>query len=161
MGGVPDARWQTDNQLHLTLAFLGELERPVAEDVALALGQVRQPALDLSFGEFGAFDTRQGRLSALWVGVEPGEAVAALASRVAQAALLAGVAVESRRFVPHITLARFPAGGVERASITRFLGHRRPPATGFRVEAFSLFESFMGTGGSHYRVVQSWPLSGR
>jgi 2'-5' RNA ligase len=161
MGGVPDARWQTDAQLHLTLSFLGELERPVAEDIALALGQIRQPRLDLNLGDFGAFDTRRGRLAALWVGVEPVAAVAALAVRVAQAAQAAGVAVAARRFVPHITLARFPARGVEPAAIARFLADRRPPSLRFEATAFHLFESHMGAGGSFYRVVESWPLEKR
>jgi 2'-5' RNA ligase len=158
MGGVPDARWQTDAQLHLTLLFLGTVERPVAEDIAVALGRVRGPALALCFGAFGAFDTRHGRISALWVGVEPRERLAALAERVRAAAASAGVAVSARRFVPHVTLARFPARGAERASLARFLADRRPPALRFAVDAFHLFESHMGSGGSHYRVVASWPL---
>ena len=32
-GGVDGARWQDEEQLHLTLRFIGEVERPVAEDV--------------------------------------------------------------------------------------------------------------------------------
>jgi 2'-5' RNA ligase len=160
MGGVSEARWQTDAQLHLTLAFLGELARPVAEDAMLALSRVRSPPLELAFGEFGAFDTRRGRLSALWIGVEPAAALSALAARVAMAVGSAGVSVPARRFVPHVTLARFPARGIERAAIARFLADRRPPATPFRAEAFHLFESHMGSGGSHYRPVESWPLAG-
>jgi hypothetical protein len=34
MDGVPQARWQDDEQLHLTLRFIGEVDRPVAEDIA-------------------------------------------------------------------------------------------------------------------------------
>ena len=44
MDGVPQARWQDDEQLHLTLRFIGEVDRPVAEDIAAALGQVHAPA---------------------------------------------------------------------------------------------------------------------
>src|SRR6478736_1792645 len=42
--GLPGARWQTDEQLHLTLRFVGEVDRPEAEDVAAALGTVDGPA---------------------------------------------------------------------------------------------------------------------
>ena len=45
MDAVPGARWQDDEQLHVTVRFLGEVERPVAEDAALALSQVVAPAL--------------------------------------------------------------------------------------------------------------------
>src|SRR5687768_8380838 len=40
MGGVTGARWQDDSQLHLTLRFIGEVERPRAEDIATALSNV-------------------------------------------------------------------------------------------------------------------------
>ena len=43
-GGVPAARWQDDEQLHVTLRFVGEVDRPVAEDVAACLARVRAPA---------------------------------------------------------------------------------------------------------------------
>ena len=47
MGGVPGARWQDDDQLHLTLRFIGEVDRPVAEDIAAALGTIHAPPLDI------------------------------------------------------------------------------------------------------------------
>ncbi|MFL6738757.1 MAG: 2'-5' RNA ligase family protein, partial [Sphingomicrobium sp.] len=43
MEGDRDLRWQSDQQLHLTLRFIGEVERPVAEDIAAALAQIRFP----------------------------------------------------------------------------------------------------------------------
>ncbi|WP_302480044.1 2'-5' RNA ligase family protein, partial [Sphingomonas bacterium] len=42
--GVQGARWQSDDQLHLTLRFVGAVERPVAEDIAACLAQVVAPA---------------------------------------------------------------------------------------------------------------------
>ena len=35
-----DFRWQDDEQLHLTLRFVGEVDRPTAEDLAAALGSI-------------------------------------------------------------------------------------------------------------------------
>src|SRR3546814_1235738 len=34
MGGVEGARWQSDDQLHLTLRFIGEVDRHRADDIA-------------------------------------------------------------------------------------------------------------------------------
>ena len=45
-GGPPGWAWQDEAQLHVTLRFIGEVERPVAEDIAAALGAVRAPALE-------------------------------------------------------------------------------------------------------------------
>jgi 2'-5' RNA ligase len=47
MEGIAGARWQDDEQLHLTLRFIGEVDRHVAEDVHAALGSLRHPAFDL------------------------------------------------------------------------------------------------------------------
>ena len=70
MGGIPGARWQSDDQLHLTLRFIGEVDRPQAEDAALALSGVQFPPFEVALAGVGMFDTR-GRPNALWAGVRP------------------------------------------------------------------------------------------
>ena len=40
MEGLPSLRWQHEDQLHLTLRFIGEVERPLAEDLAAALSSL-------------------------------------------------------------------------------------------------------------------------
>src|SRR3982750_3604886 len=73
-------RWQDDEQLHLTLRFVGEVERPVAEDLAAALGRIHTPRFDIRIKSVGRFDQRNS--GALGAGVEPREPVAALAAKV-------------------------------------------------------------------------------
>ena len=109
MGGVAGARWQRDDQLHLTLRFIGEVDRHRAADIAAALGSVRIEPLNLALGGLGSFD-RRGRIDSLWVGVTPQEPVAALAQRINQALRRVHVASDTRAFVPHITVARFSHG---------------------------------------------------
>ena len=36
MGGISGARWQSEDQLHLTLRFIGEVDRHLARDVHAA-----------------------------------------------------------------------------------------------------------------------------
>ena len=43
MGGVPGARWQSDDQLHLTLSFIGDVDRPLADDIAACLTAIDRP----------------------------------------------------------------------------------------------------------------------
>jgi 2'-5' RNA ligase len=50
MEGVRGARWSDEDQLHLTLRFIGEVDRHVADDVHAALGSVRQPPFERSTG---------------------------------------------------------------------------------------------------------------
>src|SRR3954462_5892613 len=68
-----DFRWQDDEQLHLTLRFIGEVDRPVADAAAAALGQVRAPKFELRIAGTGRFEQRSS--GTLWAGVEPKEPV--------------------------------------------------------------------------------------
>lgn len=161
MGGVREARWQTDAQLHATLAFVGEVDRHQAETIATALSHLAAPPLVLGFGPFDTFLTPRGEVAALWIGLRPEAAVAALAQRVAQLLSTAGVPLPTRKFVPHVTLARFPARGAPRAALLRFLTDRQPPASRFPVESVTLFESRLGRSGAHYEPRLDIPLRGR
>src|SRR5690349_2293988 len=90
MGGVRGARWQTDDQLHLTLRFIGEVDRRQAEDLDAALRSVWQPAFTLTLNGLGAFD-RRGEPTALWAGVAPQEPLRSLHKKIDQAIVRAGL----------------------------------------------------------------------
>jgi len=151
MGGVAGARWQRDDQLHLTLRFIGEVDRHRATDIAAALDSVRVEPLALALAGPGSFD-RRGRIDALWVGVSPAEGVAALAQRINQALLRVGIPAEERAFVPHITVARLPRGA---GSISGFPA-RPLPATVFRISGFALWQSALGSDGADYEVIERY-----
>src|SRR4051812_49629661 len=69
MDDSADFRWQTDEQLHVTLRFVGEVDRPIANDLADALGGIRADRLELRISGVGRFAQRNS--GALWAGVEP------------------------------------------------------------------------------------------
>ncbi|WP_310476324.1 RNA 2',3'-cyclic phosphodiesterase [Sandarakinorhabdus sp.] len=150
MGGVAGARWQRAEQLHLTLRFIGEVDRHTAADIAAALGRVNIRPFTAELGEPGLFDHR-GRIDALWVGVRPADALAGLAKAINAALASVGIAPDSRAFVPHITLARgrsmigvsnWPQGPI--------------PRIAWPVAGFALFESQMGKDGSDYSIIARW-----
>src|ERR1051325_5396816 len=80
MDDSPDFRWQDEEQLHLTLRFIGEVDRPVADDLADALGRIRAERFAVRIKGVGRFE--QHSAGALWAGVEPKEPLAALAAKV-------------------------------------------------------------------------------
>jgi 2'-5' RNA ligase len=151
MGGVAGARWQRDDQLHLTLRFIGEVDRHRATDIAAALDGVRVEPLALGLAAPGSFD-RRGRVDTLWVGVSPAEGVAALAQRINQALLRVGVLAETRAFVPHRTTARLPRSA---GSISGFPAQPLP-STVFRITGFALWESRLGHAGADYTVIERY-----
>ena len=58
MGGISGARWQSDEQLHLTLRFIGEVDRHRADDIHAALGGIHQSPFELALNGIGVFDRR-------------------------------------------------------------------------------------------------------
>lgn len=155
MDDSPALRWVGDEQLHLTLRFIGEVEGPTAGDVAAALARARSPEFELRVAGVGRFERRNG--GALWAGVEPRAPVAALAAKVERAVQLAGLEPERRAFHPHITLARWNRR--EAGAVDCFLRRNADlRSERFRVDRFSLFESRLSRHGAHYEEVASYPL---
>ena len=155
MGGIVGARWQDDDQLHLTLRFIGEVDRPLAEDIAAALGGVRHPPFEIALDGLGIFD-RKGRRDALWAGVAPHDALATLHRKVDQALVRAGLPPEGRAYLPHITLARF---GKAAGPIDGFAAaHGGLSSAPFPVTHFGLFKATLGGEGAHYEMVERYAL---
>jgi 2'-5' RNA ligase len=155
MDDSADFRWQDDEQLHLTLRFVGEVERPVAEDVAAALAAIRSARFDIRIHGTGRFEQRSA--GALWAGVEPKPLLAALAAKVERACQSVGLEPERRSFHPHITLARWK--GRRTREVGGFLDRTRGLASEpFEVDRFALFESRLSRHGAHYEEVASYPL---
>ena len=159
MGGVPHARWQDDEQLHLTLRFIGEVDRPQAEDIAAALGQVHAEAPTLAIAGVGRFE-KGGRTDAIWAGVTPRQPLAALHARVDRALAQAGVAPDTRAYLPHITLARLRRGAGVEPAIARFLADRAALSSAcFAPDALLLFESRLGREGARYEAVARYSFA--
>jgi 2'-5' RNA ligase len=156
MGGIAGARWQSDEQLHLTLRFIGEVDRHSARDVDAALGAVHHPRFEIALAGIGAFD-RRGEPVALWAGIVPYDPLRILHKKIEQAIVRAGIEPERRAFTPHITLARLPRGaGPVQTLLETSGGLASPP---FAVEEFSLFESRLTPEGAVYTRLERYPLA--
>ena len=172
MSGIEGARWQTDNQLHLTLAFLGEVDRHGLEAAVQALATIVTPPTDLALAQFGTFDTsRPGRIGTLWIGVEEirdpaanrrpardAGPLSALAQSIRTSLRRANLTPDARNFTPHITLARFGSAGATREMLRPFLTHTPTPRARWQATDFHLVESTLGGEGAHYTPVASYAL---
>lgn len=84
--------------LHLTLAFIGETDDPGA--VKEALKNVSFKPFKLSLSDMGTF----GDL--LWVGAKGNQGLSAAAKAVRDALDASGISYDRKKFVPHITVVR-------------------------------------------------------
>jgi 2'-5' RNA ligase len=155
MDDSPDFRWQDEEQLHLTLRFIGEVERPVADDLANALSRVCTGSFQLRIAGVGCFEQRNNGV--LWAGVDPKAPAAALAAKIERVCQLIGLEPERRAFHPHVTLARWR--GRRTREVQQFLeGQRGLSSDHFDVKTFILFESRLSRHGAQYEEVASYPL---
>lgn len=155
MGGIGGARWQTRDQLHLTLRFIGDVGPHQADDVHAMLAGVRQPAFEATLGGLGSFE-RRGQPEAVWAGVVPHGPLKALHKKVDQAIVRAGLEPEHRAYSPHITLARLKRGaGPVRAFLEQPVARSAP----FLVDSFGLYESKLTQDGAVYTIIERYPLA--
>lgn len=158
--GVRGAKWVDSEQMHLTLRFIGDVDGGQAQDIAVALAQVRAERFALGLSGLGDFSSR-GRAATLWVGVRANAALDTLQARIESAVRRAGVAPEPRTFHPHVTLARFAR---DRSSGEPDLGryyleHEPFSLPPFPVEEFALFSSVLGAPGAHHTMEAAYPLT--
>ena len=157
--GLPAGRAVAPENFHVTLVFLGEHPEPVVEDLHHALEDVKAPGFQLSLSGVGVFGGGIPRL--LYAAVEPEPALSHLRRKVARAAREAGMEVPSKKFTPHVTLARFPKEmpGEDLAAIQGFVARRMQLEAGpFDAERFVLYRSTLGRNGPIYEELADYPL---
>jgi 2'-5' RNA ligase len=157
--GVPGAKWVDPGNFHVSLRFIGEVDEGIAADIDAALAQIHAPRFPLSLAGVGHFGSGD-KARMLWVGVEKSQALLHLHGKVESALMRIGVPPETRRYAPHVTLARLkyvPSSSLPK--IQSFIAEhalvRAPP---FDVERFSLVASYLTKSGPIYEDKADYPL---
>ena len=155
--GLPGARWVDPGNYHLTMRFIGEVDGGRFEDIHAALTRIKAPALDLTLEGISTFGKADAPHT-LWVGVQRNATLAALHAKVDRALVTAGLEPESRKFQPHVTLARLRKNAAGRLGsfVARHSLFRAGPG---RIEHFVLFSSFLQRSGAIYAPEAHYSLS--
>lgn len=156
--GLPGARWRTAEQLHVTLAFYGEIDERRADDLALELERAQGTGpFEIELAGVGAFGDAH-RSHTLWAGVAPCERLNVLAGRCKAAAERAGVTMEKRTYHPHVTLA-YLNSQTDQARLGAWVAQNNllhsPP---IRIDQFGLYSSTLKSDGSLYQLEQVYRL---
>ncbi len=153
--GIPGARWQDADNLHVTLRFVGEIDRHMASDLEAALESVLFAPFQLSISGVGHFESGRGRPNAIWARVAPSGDLDELQMRVEMACRRAGLPPLTRKFIPHITLARLNSGSGPIGDWLRQNGALS--LDNWQVDGFSLFESDLTPNGAIYTEIRKFP----
>lgn len=155
---LTDVRWIPEEQLHLTLRFLGDVEEEHLETLTGRLSALRIQKFLLPLEGVGSFPA-QGSPRVLWCGIGSGPPrLHQLRQRVDDIVLACGIeAADLRTFHPHITLARCRPRAAT-AVYTWLRKHHDFAGPSFSADAFDLFESELNPSGPIHTLLRRFPL---
>ncbi len=146
---LPVGKAVPDDNLHLTLVFLGEQAEDLLEQLHHGLESIKIPAFDLQFDGLGTFGGEATKI--LFARIANNPALTELHRQVRRAAHHAGITLPRERYKPHVTLARFGRGGQWRDAerLEGFIAqHAQVGLPPFPVTGFSLFQSTLHRDGA-------------
>ncbi|WP_136808557.1 RNA 2',3'-cyclic phosphodiesterase [Desulfosediminicola flagellatus] len=153
---IPGSRTVPTDQLHLTLKFLGDVETSLIEDINEALATVSQLIFRICLKHVGHFPPR-GNPRVLWVGIDPVIETIKLRNDIERVLWEIGIPRDTRKFSPHITLARLRNSPIKR--VTQFLAgnslFETPP---FSVDRFHLYSSTLSAKGAAHTSESTFSL---
>ena len=161
---LPNIRWVNPDGIHLTLAFLGELDDAQLADATDAAQLAAQQVHTFSYRltRLGIFGTpRHPRV--VWMGIdEPTGALTTLHSILHQQLEQRGLQPD-KRFSPHFTLARAkaPLSASEQQSLQQILQGEQQDFTStqvYPVQHIEVIKSELSRTGAHYTVLQACSL---
>ena len=156
-GGVPGARWQAREQLHLTLRFIGEVDGRDASDLDEVLSGIDAPAFDLQLHGVGQFGNKQPHN--LWAAARPNDLLDHLQRKVDTAIRRIGQPQDAHKFTPHVTLGRLRHPDLDKVR-EWLVTHALATSPEFAVDRFCLYSSKLTSDGSIYRIEKKYPLRG-
>jgi RNA 2',3'-cyclic 3'-phosphodiesterase len=156
-GGLVGAHWMDPADYHITLRFLGDVDRHVASDATALLDDIR-PArpITITLDSLGSFGGDKPRAITATVQLSP--ELAQLQGQQERLMRQLGLAPEPRKFTPHVTLARLKA--TSPGEVANYLASSaiiRPIS--FHARRFVLYSSRASTGGGPYVVEATYPFA--
>lgn len=155
-GGLPGARWIEPADYHLTLRFIGDIPRGLANDIAEGLAEIVALPISIRLERLAVFGADKPR--ALIARAAENPALSALQADHERLMRRLGAAPDTRKFTPHVTLARLR--GVGAPAVGAYIqerGDMRP--LGFLADRFVLYSSRESAGGGPYRVEAAYAFS--
>jgi RNA 2',3'-cyclic 3'-phosphodiesterase len=154
-GGISGARWMEASDFHITLRFIGDIDDGLGRELAYALERIEVKPFSISLKGVDVFGGNKPH--AIIVHVEENAELRRLQlvhERVCQSL---GLDPESRKFVPHVTLARLR--DTDPKDLRNFIeSHALYRSKPFTVERFVLYSSRPSRGGGPYAVEETYSM---
>ncbi|PZO01911.1 MAG: RNA 2',3'-cyclic phosphodiesterase [Hyphomicrobiales bacterium] len=154
-GGLVGARWIDPADYHITLRFLGDVDRRTANDLDAFLADIRSDPFEVTLDEIGSFGGDKPR--AVFARVQPTPRLSELQADLERLMRRLGMPAEGRKFVPHVTLARLR--DTSPLDVAHYLGlHPIMRPITFTARRLALMSSRDSVGGGPYVLEAAYPL---
>ncbi len=151
--GLFNGKYAELENLHLTLKFLGEVDKEKLEKIQKSLSEVREESFNAKIDQAGLFTPSRPRIVWLHLG-GPEE----LQKQIDEAMAKEGF-VKEERFMSHITIARVKhITPIASKKLMEELKRINLQAS-FKIEKFALIESELTPRGAKYDIVGEFRLS--
>jgi len=163
-----DVKWITEDQMHLTLKFLGNIDEGRIQEISGVLSSISHDfkAFEITLSNIGAFPNLN-HPRVIWIGIDKGaDLLKTLAGKIdAELEKLGfhpstslGTGKETREFKAHLTLGRVRTSKnmpqlVKLLSATQFT-----PETGVKISELILFQSTLTLKGAIYSMLSKIKL---
>ncbi|MGC8631476.1 MAG: RNA 2',3'-cyclic phosphodiesterase [Thermoprotei archaeon] len=141
--------------LHFTLAFIGETNAEEVNKVCKIVDDINQAAFTAELSGLGFFPNK-GTPRVIWIGVPKergGDKMVALANSIRQALKENNISFDPKPFAPHLTLAR-----VRERATAKNIELTSANLGDFYVDKFSVKESVLTRSGPIYKDLKIKPL---
>jgi 2'-5' RNA ligase len=145
---IQGARWVPQDQLHITMRFIGETDTATETSIIASLEHIRFEPFHIAVRSTGFFPLRKDP-QVLWIGIEKSQELEKLQCSIERSLTSLGIKADSRTFHPHVTVARLDRPHKER--VVQFITDNHLFKTEpFEIDAFHLYRSYLGKNGAQH-----------
>lgn len=151
----PSVKWVKPEGIHITLAFLGEIDGETCQKIQTALGEInwRTTPFQAWIKELGCFP-QKGAPRVLFTHIDRGAGICRKLYRQVKEVVSPIVQLDKKPFKPHITLGRYPRGYAGEAPASDAADINET----FIIEKVILYESILSRTGAEYHPIETFYL---
>lgn len=157
-----DVKWVSDENIHITLQFLGETEESLIPDIKGALYKIlaTYSPFYIKIAGVGCFPSGR-RPRVIWVGTEESQYLINIYKDISSEMVKFGYQIEKRGFSPHVTIGRVKSNRNTGELLRRLDEFTVTDFPGFEVQNVTLMKSELKPSGAKYYSLAEIPFGRR
>jgi 2'-5' RNA ligase len=148
------AKWVNQNQMHLTLKFLGEVNEERVEIIKEKLSEIKTKPFFVVLDKIGFFPS-EDYIRVVWIGLKPINKIVELQKKIDES--LKELFPLDKRFHPHITIARVRFVK-EKKEFIENINKIEIKKKEFQINKFKLVKSTLTREGPTYEDIEAYSL---